>query len=115
MLRHILRAKLHRLAVTDRRIDYEGSITIDKALLAAADIAAGEKVQVVDINNGARFETYVIEGRQGSGEVCINGGAARLVEAGDLIIVIAYGIVEEKELKAHKPKLVLVDSKNRIK
>ncbi len=108
-----MRAKLHRLRVTDRNIEYEGSLTVDKNLLRAADIAAGEKVQVVDINNGARFETYILEG--GPGEVCVNGAAARLSEVGDRIIVIAYGIVDDDEIKKIKPRIVLVDDKNRIK
>lgn len=115
MHRFMLRAKLHRLTVTERRLDYEGSMTVDSDLLKAADILPGEKVQVVDVNNGARFETYVLEGKAGSGVVCLNGGAARLAETGDLIIVIAYGIVDEKDLSAHRPKVVLVDRDNRIK
>jgi aspartate 1-decarboxylase len=109
-----MRSKLHRLTVTDRQIDYAGSLAIDSDLLREADIIPGEKVQVVNINNGVRFETYAIEGRAGSGEVCSNGGAARLTEVGDKIIVISYAMVEEKELKGFKSKVILVDGKNKF-
>lgn len=115
MQRFILRAKLHRLKVTDRNIEYEGSLTIDSDLLCAADIAAGEKVQVVDVNNGARFETYILEGKPGSGQVCLNGAAARLAEIGDLIIVIAYGLVDDGEISKVKPRVVLVGEGNKIR
>ena len=115
MQRFILRAKLHRLKVTDCNIEYEGSLTIDSELLKAADIAAGEKVQVVDVNNGARFETYILEGKPGLGEVCVNGAAARLAEVGDLIIVIAYGLVNDDEVSKVKPRVVLVGDGNKIK
>ena len=115
MHRILLRSKLHRLTVTERRIDYEGSLTIDSDLLRAADVISGEKVQVVDVNNGQRFETYIMEGKAGSGVVCANGGAARLVEVGDTIIVIAYGVVTEEEIGSFKPKVILVDERNRIK
>jgi len=113
MMRTMLRSKLHRLTVTDTNINYEGSITIDKRLVRSADILPGEKVHVVNINNGARFETYVIEG--GSGVVCLNGAAARLAAPGDIIIVIAYAIVDDKDAKALKPKVILVDERNRAK
>ena len=115
MKRIMLRAKLHRLSVTERCIEYEGSLTVDSALLSEADMLPGERVQVVNVMNGARFETYVLEGERDSGVVCLNGAAARLAEIGDLIIVIAYGIVDEGELKGFKPNVVLVDAKNRIK
>jgi aspartate 1-decarboxylase len=113
MMRIMLKSKLHRLTVGETNVNYEGSITLDRELIKAADILPGERVQVVDINNGARFETYVIEG--GSGEVCINGAAARLAHVGDKIIVIAYAMVDEKELGGLKPKIVLVDERNRKK
>jgi aspartate 1-decarboxylase len=115
MKRMMLRAKLHRLSVTGRSLEYEGSLTVDSALLEAADILPGERVQIVNINNGARFETYVLEGKKGSGVVCLNGAAARLAEIGDLIIVIAYAIVDETKLAKFKPKIVLVDKENQIK
>jgi aspartate 1-decarboxylase len=113
MMRTMLRAKLHRLTVTETNINYEGSITIDKRLIKSADILPGEKVQVVNINNGARFETYVIEGKDGV--VCLNGAAARLAEAGDKIIVIAYATVDDSEAKGLEPKVILVDERNKAK
>ena len=113
MMRIMLRAKLHRLSVTECNINYEGSITLDEALLKAADILPGERVQVVNVNNGARFETYAIAGK--SGQVCLNGAAARLADPGDKIIVIAYAMVDEKEIKGLKPNVILVDERNRIK
>jgi aspartate 1-decarboxylase len=115
MLRALLRSKLHRLTVTDRNIEYEGSLTIDSELLTAADILPGERVQVVNINNGARFETYILKGVAGSGEVCLNGAAARLAEVGDIIIVIAYGYINGEEARSFKPKIVLVDQKNKLR
>jgi aspartate 1-decarboxylase len=113
MMRIMLRAKLHRLNVTETNINYEGSITIDKSLIRAADILSGERVQVVNINNGERFETYVIEG--GSGVVCLNGAAARLAAPGDKVIVIAYAMVEEGDAQKFKPKIILVDERNKMK
>ena len=113
MMRVMLRSKLHRLTVTETNINYEGSITIDKSLIRAADILPGERVQVVNINNGARFETYVIEG--GSGIVCLNGAAARLAAPGDKVIVIAYAMVEEGDAQKFKPKIILVDERNKMK
>ncbi|MFA4858417.1 MAG: aspartate 1-decarboxylase [Candidatus Margulisiibacteriota bacterium] len=113
MFREMCRAKLHRLTVTETNVNYEGSITIDRRLLAAADIWPMEKVAVVNVNNGARFETYVIPGA--AGEVCLNGAAARLAVAGDLIIVICYTLLEEKKAAKLKPKIVLVGPKNQIK
>lgn len=113
MMRTMLKSKLHRLTVTKTDIDYEGSITIDKSLTRSADILSGEKVQVVNLNNGERFETYVIEG--GSGVVCLNGAAARLAAPGDRIIVIAYAIVDESEIKSLKPRVILVDERNKAK
>jgi len=113
MMRIMLRAKLHRLTVTETNINYEGSITIDKGLLKASGILTGERVQVVNVNNGARFETYAIEGEKG--EVCLNGAAARLAVAGDKIIVIVYALVNDNEAASLKPTVVHVDERNRIK
>ncbi len=115
MLRQMCRAKIHRLTVTDANLQYEGSLTIDSDLLKEANIAVFEKVQVVDINNGSRFETYIIEGKAGSGVVCLNGGAARMGTVGDLIIVIAYGMLDEKEILNFNPCIVHVDKDNKIK
>lgn len=111
MDRFVMRSKLHRLTVTETNVAYEGSITIDKKLLNAADIVVGEKVQVININNAQRFETYAIEGSDG--EVCLNGGAAHLGKPGDKVIVITYGIISSAKIKKHEPKVVLVDEKNR--
>jgi aspartate 1-decarboxylase len=113
MMRTMLKSKLHRLTVTETNIDYEGSITIDKNLTKKADLLPGERVQVVNLNNGERFETYVIEG--GAGVVCLNGAAARLATPGDKIIVIAYAMVDENEIDDLKPKIILVNERNKIK
>ena len=113
MMRTMLKSKLHRLTVTETNVNYEGSITIDRDLLKASDILPGERVQVVNLNNGERFETYVIEGE--SGIVCLNGAAARLATPGDRVIVIAYAVVDENDLKKLGPKIVLVDERNRMK
>jgi len=115
MFREMCKSKLHRLKVTDADINYEGSITIDEELLQAANIKEFEKVAVVNINNGNRFQTYIIKGKKGSGEVCVNGAAARLVQIGDLVIVIAYGYVAEEELSKFSPSIVFVDNKNNIR
>ncbi len=114
MFRHMFKSKIHRATVTDADLNYNGSITIDRDLLDEADILPFEQVHVVNINNGARFETYVIEGKAGSGEICINGAAARLVSPGDLVIIITYSVVGEEQLKDFKVKTVLVDGKNKI-
>jgi len=113
MMRIMLRSKLHRLTVTETNISYEGSITVDKSLIRAADILPGERVQVVNLNNSERFETYVIEG--GRGVVCLNGAAARLAAPGDKVIVIAYAMVEEGDAQKFKPKIILVDERNKMK
>lgn len=109
-----MKSKIHRATVTDADLNYVGSITIDADLLDAADILPNEKVQVVNNNNGARFETYAFRGERGAGQICLNGAAARLVHPGDLIIVICYGLVDDKEAREHKPRVVLVDEKNRV-
>jgi aspartate 1-decarboxylase len=113
MLRTLMRTKIHRATVTDANLDYVGSITIDRDLMDVADLVEFEQVHVVDVNNGARFETYVIEGERGSGTMCVNGAAARLVQRGDKIIVIAYGALEESEIATFEPTVVLVDEENR--
>jgi aspartate 1-decarboxylase len=110
----MLRGKIHRARVTEANVDYEGSITIDEALLEAADILPYENVHVVDVDNGARFETYTMAGKRHTGVICLNGGAARLVQPGDKIIIIAYSIVSDEEARRVKPKLVFVDQENRI-
>ena len=111
-MRIMLKSKIHRARVTGVNIDYEGSITIDKKLMAEADILPYEQVQVLNINNGARFTTYAIEGE--SGEICVNGAAARLVAKGDIIIILSYCSVEDEEAYNFMPKLVYVDDKNAI-
>ncbi|HIJ00751.1 MAG TPA: aspartate 1-decarboxylase [Candidatus Methanomethylophilaceae archaeon] len=105
----MLRGKIHRAKVTETRLDYAGSITVDADLIRTADIWPGEKVHVVNINNGARFETYVIEGEAGSGTVAVNGAAARLCQPGDLVIILGYELSDDPI----KPKIVLVDDHNR--
>lgn len=115
MKRIMMKGKIHRATITDTNVDYEGSITIDGLLLDTANILPYEQVQVLDINNGARFETYTIRGENGSGQICINGAAARLVAKGDRVIILAYALVEDEEARDWKPDIVLVDSKNRIK
>ncbi|MFA5104068.1 MAG: aspartate 1-decarboxylase [Candidatus Margulisiibacteriota bacterium] len=115
ILRQLCLSKIHRLKVTEACIDYEGSITIDKELLDAAGMLPGEKVQVVDINNGQRFETYTISGPAGSGTVCLNGGAARMGVVNDLLIVISYALADEESAKNIKAKVVLVDENNRVR
>lgn len=114
MFINMLKSKIHRAAVTDAALNYVGSITVDSTLLEAAGILAGEKVQVVNINNGARFETYTLEAPAGSGTICLNGAAARLVQRGDRIILIAYCWLDAQEAAKHKPAIVLVDENNRI-
>ena len=111
-MRAMLKSKIHRARVTDGNIDYEGSITIDKKLMEAADIFLYEQVQVLNINNGARFTTYAIEGEKG--EICLNGAAARLAVKGDIIIILCFCQVEDEEARNFTPKLVYVDGKNAI-
>jgi len=111
-MRIILKSKIHRVHVTETNIDYEGSITIDKRLMGEADILPYEQVQVLNINNGARFTTYAIEGE--SGEICLNGAAARLVAKGDIILILSYCSVEDEEAHNFMPKLVYVNAKNNI-
>lgn len=113
--RTMLKSKIHRARVTDCNVDYEGSITIDIDLMKAADIVPYERVEVLNINNGARFSTYAIEGRQGSSEICLNGAAARLASKGDIVIILTYHSVPSDEAAHAKPRLVYVDSCNCIK
>jgi len=108
------KSKIHRATVTDANLNYEGSITIDEALMEAAGLLPYEKVQIVNNNNGARFETYIITGKRDSGTICLNGAAARLVQPGDIVIIIAYAHVDEHELAAFKPKIVAVNDKNQV-
>lgn len=114
MLRTMMKGKIHRATVTQADLHYVGSVTVDEDLLDAADILPGELVHIVDINNGARLETYTIAGERGSGVIGINGAAARLVNAGDLVILISYAQMEDAEAKEFQPKVVFVDSENRI-
>jgi aspartate 1-decarboxylase len=111
-MRVMLKSKIHRATVTDANLNYEGSITIDRNLMKAADILPYEQVHVVDVNNGSRLVTYAIEGE--SGEICLNGAAARLVHKGDIVIILAYTNVAENELRDFHPALVYVDAKNQI-
>jgi aspartate 1-decarboxylase len=114
MLVTICKSKIHRVKVTDADLNYEGSITIDEKLLKAANLLPYEKVQVVNLNNGERFETYILVGKAGSGIICLNGPAARLGQKGDLLIVISYCHMESGEAKKYKPTIVYVDDKNRM-
>jgi aspartate 1-decarboxylase len=113
-MRTMLKSKIHRARVTRCNVDYEGSITIDKDLTEAADLVPYEKVDILNINNGARFHTYVIEGERGSREICLNGAAARLVAKGDIVIILSYHVVTDDEVATSTPTLVYVDSENRI-
>jgi aspartate 1-decarboxylase len=113
-MRTMLKSKIHRARVTDANIDYEGSITIDAKLMAAADIIPYEQVHVLNVNNGARFSTYAIEGKAGSGEICLNGAAARLGVKGDLVIILTYTAVPDEEVKDYRPRIVYVNEKNRM-
>jgi aspartate 1-decarboxylase len=114
MNRTMLKSKIHRCRITDSDLHYVGSITVDEDLLDAADIREHEQVHVVDVDNGARFETYTIAGQRGSGEVKVNGAAARLVHTGDTVIVISYASYDEAELESYEPKVVHVKSDNSI-
>jgi aspartate 1-decarboxylase len=112
-MREMMKSKIHRATVIDSNLNYEGSITVDPDLLDLADILPHEKVQVVVVNNGARFETYAITGERGSGMICVNGAAARLVQPGDTIIIISYQLMSTQEARVHVPRVVHVDSNNR--
>lgn len=114
MQRIMCKSKIHRATVTDANLNYVGSITIDEDLMDAADLLPYEQVQIVNNNNGARFETYIIKGKRGTGTICLNGAAARLVQPGDIVIIISYAQLDSSELADYKPKIVLVDEKNQI-
>lgn len=114
MLRTMLGAKIHRATVTGADLNYVGSITVDLDLLDAAGICVNEKVQIVNNNNGERFETYTIAGRRGSGEICLNGAAARLVQKGDVVIIMSYVLMDDEEAANHKPTVLLVDEHNKL-
>jgi aspartate 1-decarboxylase len=111
----VVKSKIHRVSVTEANLDYVGSVTIDEELLEAANLIAGEKVQIVDINNGERLETYIIKGKRGSGCICLNGAAARKVAVGDLIIIISYALMDFEEAKTFTPSIIFPDSRtNRL-
>lgn len=114
MRRTMMKSKIHRATVTEANLDYVGSVTIDRDLMDAADLLANEKVQIVDNTNGARLETYVIEGERGSGIIGINGAAAHLVQPGDNVILISYAEMEDAEARAYDPAIVFVDGANRV-
>ena len=114
MLRTMMTSKIHRATVTQADLNYVGSVTVDRDLMDAADLLEGEQVAIVDITNGARLETYVIPGARGSGVIGINGAAAHLVHPGDLVILIAYGQLDEAEVAAYAPRVVFVDGHNRV-
>ena len=114
MTLELLKGKIHRATVIQAELDYVGSITVDEALLEAAGILEYEKVQIVDVNNGSRFETYTISGQRGSGMICLNGAAARCVSTGDKIIIMAHGQYTPDEAKEHKPAVVFVDEENKV-
>ena len=110
MQREMLLSKIHRVTITQADVNYIGSITVDESLMIAADIVEGQKVQVVNINNGERLETYVIKGKKNSGEICLNGPAARKAVIGDVIIIIAYGLMDSEEARTFKPTLIFPDT-----
>jgi aspartate 1-decarboxylase len=110
----MLKSKIHRATVTEANLNYVGSITIDEDLLEAVDMLPNEKVQVVNNNNGARFETYIIPGPRGSGVICLNGAAARLVQPGDKIIIISYVMIPEEEARKHHPTVAIMDENNKV-
>ncbi|MDI6781285.1 MAG: aspartate 1-decarboxylase [bacterium] len=114
MFRTMCKSKIHRVTITDANLYYTGSITIDEALMEAADILPGERVQIVNVNNGTRVETYVLEGVRNSGCICLNGAAARWGMPGDIIIIISYAMVEDKEARGFVPKVIFVNERNEI-
>lgn len=114
MIIEVLKSKLHRARVTQAELNYVGSITIDEDLMDAANIIANEKVQIVNNNNGARFETYVIKGERGSGTICLNGATARLAQVGDIVIIMSYAYMEIDEARAYEPILIFPDTDNKL-
>ncbi|GKW44729.1 MULTISPECIES: aspartate 1-decarboxylase [unclassified Planococcus (in: firmicutes)] len=115
MLRMMLNSKIHRATVTQADLNYVGSITIDQDLLDEVGMLPNEKVHVVNNNNGARFETYIIAGERGSGVICVNGAAARLVQKGDIVIILTYGYVMDENARSHKPTVAIMDENNKIR
>jgi aspartate 1-decarboxylase len=115
MFRTMMNGKIHRARVTEADLNYVGSITIDEDILDAVGMVANEKVQIVNNNNGARFETYIIPGMRGSGVICVNGAAARLVQKGDVVIIISYVLVADEKVSSHKPKVAIMSEDNKIK
>ena len=115
MLRMMLNSKIHRATVTQADLNYVGSITIDQDLLDQVGMLPNEKVHVVNNNNGARFETYIIAGERGSGVICVNGAAARLVQKGDIVIILTYGYVMDENARGHKPTVAIMDENNRVR
>jgi aspartate 1-decarboxylase len=111
----MMNGKIHRATVTEANLNYVGSITIDEDIIDAVGMAANEKVQIVNNNNGARLETYIIPGKRGSGVICLNGAAARLVQVGDTVIIISYALIPEEKVTSHKPKVAIMDENNQIK
>lgn len=114
MFIEVMKSKIHRVRVTQAELNYVGSITIDEDLLEAANIQANEKVQIVNNNNGARLETYVIPGERGTGTICLNGAAARLAQVGDILIIISYAFMDSEEVRDHNPTLVFPDENNKV-
>ncbi|MGK7378236.1 aspartate 1-decarboxylase [Planococcus sp. 1R117A] len=115
MLRMMLNSKIHRATVTQADLNYVGSITIDQDLLDQVGMLPNEKVHVVNNNNGARFETYIIAGERGSGVICVNGAAARLVQKGDIVIILTYGYVMDENARGHKPTVAIMDENNKVR
>jgi aspartate 1-decarboxylase len=114
MIIEVLKSKIHRVKITEAELHYVGSITIDEALMEAADLVENEKVQIVNINNGERLETYVITGERNSGKICLNGPAARKAQVGDTVIIISYGSIQKQDAAKHKPVVVFPDASNRL-
>ena len=114
MIIEVLKSKIHRVKITEAELHYVGSITIDEDLMDAANLVENEKVQIVNINNGERLETYVIKGVRGSGQICLNGPAARKAQVGDIVIIISYCSIYQKEASTHEPVIVFPDEKNRL-
>ena len=115
MLRSMMKSKIHQAVVTEANLQYEGSITIDRTLMRAADLLPGEQVQIVNLHNGSRIETYCVEGPAGSGTICMNGAAARWAQVGDRVIIISYAMLEGAQARLNKPKVVFVDRSNKIR
>ena len=113
MIRMMMKSKLHRARVTQANLEYMGSLTVDRNLMEMADLLPNEKIQVVNVSTGARFETYVIPGEAGSGVIGVNGGAARLASVGDVVLVSSYALMDEREAASHEPKVFILDDKNR--